>query len=156
MRRFVILACGLLAGCASAIRGTTEEVVVVVNPKDARITSTAGGGCPSSPCVLEVARKAKFTVYAEREGYKTAEVAVGTKMSGEGGVGLAGNILVGGIIGVGVDAATGAALDHYPNPVLMALEPLDAANPATPVQELPPAPPKPRPVLQKDPFDKSS
>ncbi len=32
---------------------------------------------------------------------------------------LPGNILLGGIIGMGVDAATGAALDRKPNPVIV-------------------------------------
>lgn len=35
---------------------------------------------------------------------------------------MAGNLLLGGIVGIGVDAVTGAALDHYPNPVNIALE----------------------------------
>ena len=37
---------------------------------------------------------------------------------------MAGNVLVGGIIGVGVDAASGAALDLTPNPVVVTLQPL--------------------------------
>ncbi|CCV09805.1 conserved hypothetical protein [Mesorhizobium sp. STM 4661] len=47
-------------------------------------------------------------------------------MSGNGAVGLAGNILVGGLIGVGVDAVTGATLDHFPNPAVITLVPVDA------------------------------
>ncbi|MDP2581055.1 hypothetical protein Q8W37_14030 [Shimia thalassica] len=39
-------------------------------------------------------------------------------MRGSGGAALAGNILVGGIVGIGVDAATGSTLDHVPNPVI--------------------------------------
>lgn len=32
------------------------------------------------------------------------------------------NIVLGGIIGIGVGAATGAALDHYPKPANISLE----------------------------------
>ena len=39
----------------------------------------------------------------------------------------AGNIIAGGLIGMGVDAATGAATDHKPNPVIVTLQPRMAA-----------------------------
>jgi len=43
---------------------------------------------------------------------------------GGGAAGFAGNVLIDGIVGMGVDAATGSALEHYPNPVSVTLEPL--------------------------------
>ncbi|MGO3927394.1 translation initiation factor 2, partial [Rhodopseudomonas pseudopalustris] len=43
----------------------------------------------------------------------------------------AGNLLLGGVVGMGVDAATGAAMDHHPNPVVVTLQPVPA--PAAPV-----------------------
>ncbi|GJD83932.1 hypothetical protein [Methylobacterium haplocladii] len=36
---------------------------------------------------------------------------------------MAGNILLGGVVGIGVDAVTGAAFDHFPNPVSATLVP---------------------------------
>ena len=57
--------------------------------------------------------------------------------------GFRGNILAGGLIGMGVDAATGAAQDHKPNPVIETLQPL-APEPARPTR---PRPPK-RPIPQ--------
>jgi hypothetical protein len=36
---------------------------------------------------------------------------------------MAGNVLAGGVIGIGVDAYTGAAFDHTPNPVSVSLVP---------------------------------
>jgi len=44
------------------------------------------------------------------------------KTADAGAAGVAGNILVGGIIGLGVDAATGASQDLVPNPVEVKLE----------------------------------
>ncbi len=41
-----------------------------------------------------------------------------------GFAGFAGNILLGGIIGMGADAATGATLEHVPNPVSATLVPI--------------------------------
>ena len=43
-------------------------------------------------------------------------------MATSGGAALAGNVLVGGIIGLGVDAATGASKELTPNPVSVTLE----------------------------------
>ena len=41
--------------------------------------------------------------------------------------GVAGNVLLGGVIGLGVDIATGASQDLVPNNVTIKLEPVEAA-----------------------------
>ncbi|WP_081609603.1 translation initiation factor 2 [Mesorhizobium sp. STM 4661] len=115
-----------VSGCASVVRGTTEKVSINSEPPDAAIRTSLGHSCPASPCTVEVSRKEGFTAFAEKEGYKPGSIYIGTKMSGNGAVGLAGNILVGGLIGVGVDAVTGATLDHFPNPAVITLVPVDA------------------------------
>jgi hypothetical protein len=57
------------------------------------------------------------------------QVPVSTRIAGAGAAGFAGNILVGGLVGMGVDAATGSTLEHFPNPVLASLVPLKKAGP---------------------------
>jgi hypothetical protein len=49
---------------------------------------------------------------------------VQTRVASTGAAGFAGNILLGGVIGMAADASTGAALEHVPNPVTTALIPL--------------------------------
>ena len=132
-----------LGGCASVARGPTEQGVVTSLPEDATIRTTLGHNCARSPCTIEISRKTEFTASAEREGYHPGSVHVGTKFSEGGAVGLAGNVLIGGVIGMGVDAMSGATLDHHPNPAIIVLEPLDPANPATPKYEMPPPEKKP-------------
>ena len=73
-------------------------------------------------------RKDSFQVTASKPGYETKTVNVGTTVSKKGAAGVAGNIIAGGVIGVGVDAVTGAARDHTPNPVIINLEPIGGAN----------------------------
>jgi len=51
------------------------------------------------------------------------------------------NLLAGGLIGMGVDAATGAATDHKPNPVIVTLEPVAPPPPPRAVRK--PRPPAP-------------
>jgi hypothetical protein len=43
--------------------------------------------------------------------------------SNEGGAAMAGNCLLGGCIGAGIDAGSGATLDLKPNPINVDLEP---------------------------------
>ena len=84
-------------------------------------------GLPSPGAHSEIS---PLTVTAEAPGYDSQVVAVGLKATGAGTAGVAGNILVGGIVGVGVDAATGAINDHVPNPVIIELKPASAATAA--------------------------
>ena len=77
-----------------------------------------------TPCTFEVSRKAEFIVKLEADGYKTQEIPVKTQLAGGGAAGFAGNILLGGVVGMAVDAGTGSTLEHVPNPVHAALEPL--------------------------------
>lgn len=129
MKLFVAgIAALCLGGCGTITRGSSEDVTVQVSPADARVTTDIGMSCIGS-CVLKVPRKQSFTVTAAAPGYQSMSVPVGTRISGGGAGGMAGNILLGGVIGGGVDLATGAMKDHYPNPVVLQLQP---AGPMTP------------------------
>lgn len=130
-------ACAALAGCASITRGSTEQVTVTTEPPGAAVRTSMNYACPQSPCTFQVGRKDEFIVTASKPGYQDASMPVKTKVAGNGGAAFAGNVLVGGLIGMGVDASTGAALDHYPNPVLLKLEPVALAQKAEPAKRSP-------------------
>ena len=53
--------------------------------------------------------------------------------------------LIPGIVGMTIDAASGATLDHWPNPAVIVLQPLDPANPKTPIYSQPAPPPPTKP-----------
>jgi hypothetical protein len=131
-RLAVVLCCGaLLANCATVTRGTVNQIQIVSEPSDAEARTSIGHNC-RTPCTLTVDRKSEFTVSFAKEGYRETSVPVATRLAGAGAAGLAGNILLGGIVGIVADAATGATLEHYPNPVSATLEPL---RPGKPVAE---------------------
>jgi hypothetical protein len=134
-----LLITSLLGGCATVTRGTTNQVTVSSEPLGAEAVSSTGLICPMTPCTWEVSRKTEFAVTFKKQGYQTQQAQVGTKIAGSGAAGFAGNLVLGGIIGMGVDAASGATLEHYPNPVFVTLRPLSSGPPKKlkPVQTKP-------------------
>lgn len=130
LRLGLILCCGLLlANCATVTRGTVNQVQIISEPSGAEARTSIGHTC-TTPCTLTVDRKSEFTVSYSKEGFAEASVPVATRLAGAGAAGLAGNILIGGVVGIVADAATGATLEHYPNPVSATLQPLRPARPA--------------------------
>jgi len=119
------------ASCATVTRGTTEQIQIVSDPPGAEARTSMGFVCVT-PCTLQVGRKDEFTVTVSKPGYQPAEVPVSTKVNPGGGAAFAGNVLVGGLVGMAADASTGAGLDHYPNPVEVDLVPLKPTRPMSP------------------------
>lgn len=119
-----------LGGCATVTRGTTGQVTVDSIPAGAEARSSIGHSCPATPCTWEVSRKSEFVVSFAKPGYADAQVPVSTRVAGAGAAGFAGNLLVGGLVGMGVDAATGSTLEHFPNPAVATLQSSRRANPA--------------------------
>jgi hypothetical protein len=106
----------LSSGCATITRGSTDTLVVESDPPGAQVR-LSNGMSGKTPTSFVVPRKGGFTAKIEREGYEPVEVMVNSRVAGAGAAGMAGNVVVGGIIGVAVDAGTGAMYDVTPNPI---------------------------------------
>jgi hypothetical protein len=119
----VLIAASFTSGCATIVRGSNQTFNVASTPTAASVTTSNGYACDATPCSFRIKRKATFGVTVSKPGYKTFTAQVGNRISGRGGAGVAGNIVAGGIVGVGVDAVTGASLDLNPNPMRVILEP---------------------------------
>ena len=97
---------------------------------DIRTPEVPGPACITT-CTAQVARNQDLIVTFTKDGYAPQTVKLTGKLSGGGAAGVAGNIILGGAIGAVVDTGTGAALDHYPNPlkvVLVAIKSGPATN----------------------------
>jgi hypothetical protein len=133
---FVAAAAGLLAGClggcASITRGTTDQIQILSEPPGANVQTSLGHAC-LTPCILTIPRKDTFNVSFSKPGFHPVQFEVVKRVPPEGAAGFAGNILIGGVVGMVADAATGAAFDHCPKPVSVRL---------TPLREPPPPPPE--------------
>lgn len=111
-----------LAGCATVTRGTNDALVVKSTPGGAQVKLSNGQSCDNTPCTFKVPRRSELNVLVTKEGCKHQQIRVTNRISDRGGAAMAGNVLVGGVIGAGVDAGTGAMLDLVPNPVEVQLE----------------------------------
>jgi hypothetical protein len=142
----IVALCAIVGGCASVTRGTTENISIASTPSGAQAT-ISGLEVPTAcitPCAIVAKRNADIAVTFEKEGYQPQVVQLTTEIPATGAAGFAGNILAGGLVGMGVDAVTGAATDHKPNPVMVTLEPI-----APPARA--PTPRKPRPPTRGQP-----
>ena len=151
MFKAVRLACvlafaGTMGACASVTRGWNEQIQIVSEPSGAEVRTSLSQACVT-PCTLQVSRKDEFIVEFAKPGYRPQTIPVNTRVAGAGAAGFAGNVLVGGIVGMGVDAASGATLEHFPNPVVATLVPI-----GPPPRQTPPArgkKPPPAGVVQR-------
>ena len=129
MKKLVLaapLAALSLGACATVTRGTSTAFEIQTTPIGAKATTSLGVMCEPTPCVIpKVSREAEFTVTLEKEGYKTTTHNVSHKTAGSGGAGMAGNVLLGGIIGAAIDGNNGATQDLVPNPLVVTLEKLE-------------------------------
>lgn len=133
------VACALLlGGCATITRGTTEAWSVQTVPAGADVKLSSGEQC-KSPCTLTKKRKDPFQVTISKDGYESVSTQIIGTVKGAGAAGMAGNVLIGGIIGIGVDAADGATLSLTPNPLIVTLA--LAGSGQTSVINTPPPPP---------------
>ncbi|MFV0293944.1 MAG: translation initiation factor 2 [Paracoccus sp. (in: a-proteobacteria)] len=124
MIKYVVAACAALSltGCATITRGTEEVLVVKSIPPGAQVKMSNGLGCSSTPCSFKLPRKSELDILITRPGCKAQQIQVTNAMSSDGGTAIAGNIVAGGIIGIGIDASSGATQDLIPNPVEVKLE----------------------------------
>lgn len=114
--------CLALGGCATVTRGANDTWTVNTEPAGAAVRTTNQFFCDATPCTIMMPRTAEFDVTLTKAGYKTWTGHVTHHVSGAGGAGLAGNIILGGLAGIGADVYSGAMNDLAPNPLSVKLE----------------------------------
>ena len=111
-----------VSGCATVTRGTNDVLNVNTVPGGAQVQTSNGFSCDSTPCAIKMPRRSEFVASITKPGCRPVDVNVTHRTADGGGAALAGNVLVGGVIGLGVDAATGASQELTPNPIQVTLE----------------------------------
>jgi len=91
-----------VSSCATIMQSTTQQVSFNSNPSGATVTIN-GQQRGTTPVIVDLKRKDAFTVKIELTGYSPYELALTRKISGW----VWGNIVIGGLPGLVIDAATG-------------------------------------------------
>lgn len=116
----------LTTGCATIIKGTTQGIPISSDPAGADILID-GMLVGTTPADIEVKRKRDHLVVIEKKNYAPKSIAIVKNVGGA----VWGNILAGGLIGWGVDAASGAQNNLTPKTIFVKLEALAEGGQAT-------------------------
>jgi len=111
-----------VSGCASVIKGTTQSVAITTPPTTGArciLSSKEGNWEVMSPGVAKVSKsKEDIQVTCTKVGWQNATATIPSNFQGW----TLGNLILGGVIGVGVDAATGA-INEYPGAFQVPMQP---------------------------------
>jgi hypothetical protein len=130
-RQFILACAGLTllgaaGGCASITNGTSQSINVNSDPGEADCTLSRGGrelATVKTPAPVKVKRESKtIQVVCKKEGYRDGETSMDARFE----TATLGNLIVGGVVGLAVDAASGA-YQRYDGFVMVHLTPLPPA-----------------------------
>ncbi len=121
---FILVSLTIISmGCATIIHGPKQNVAIVSEPRKASIIIDE---IPVgyTPYLSKITRNKTHIVKIEMEGYQTYETTLKRKLDGW----IFGNILIGGIIGIAIDAASGSMYRLTPKDVTVQLTASSAIN----------------------------
>lgn len=123
----------LLGGCATITKGTTQSVAIDtpgVTGAVCTISTTAGPQTVATPGVFVLAKSsATLPVKCAKACYQDGGGILGSTFEAM----TAGNLIVGGVIGIGVDAMSGA-INKYPDQISIPMIPIPGCGVAPPAQ----------------------
>lgn len=109
-----------LNGCATIVRGTDQSLTLITDPTGAQCTLRRRGEIVGiinpTPGSAQV-EKSKHDIHylCEKPGYESTAGVITSEFQGW----TVGNVLLGGIIGAGVDSASGAMNDYDPSATIV-------------------------------------
>jgi hypothetical protein len=119
-----------LSGCASVVEGTTQSVAVATPPADGAkctLENSEGTWFVTSPGNAQIHKtKNDLHITCKKDGFRDAGITVAPHFNGA----TTGNVIAGGLVGLGVDAATGANYNYPTGIAVPMMSVTDAA--ATP------------------------
>lgn len=107
-----VLTIALFSACATIMNGTKQSVGISSVPSGARVTID-GTAMGTAPVMAQLSRKKLHLIKIELDGYAPFELYTKRKYSGW----LWGNVLLGGLIGLGIDVGTGGLYKIAPGRV---------------------------------------
>ena len=113
----------LLSGCATLTRGETQRVRIRTDPPGATVLILPDGDEIKTPGHAELRRDRAVTLLIHKDGYLSTRAYLDREADPWATLAFAGNLLLGGLIGMHVDMNSGALLHLVPNSVKVVLKP---------------------------------
>ncbi len=113
------------AGCGTIFNGTSQTITAQSSPDAAAVSTQPVTARYTTPASLELERKNSYTLTFEKEGYSPEQFLLQKKL--QGGI-VALDILFTALIGVVVDAATGAWYQLVPETATVVLTSTDGTG----------------------------
>lgn len=123
MKKIFTVACALsvvlsTTSCATIFTGTKDSITFNSKPEGAKVVLQNVEKCVT-PCTTEIPRTlGKRTVEIKKEGFETKELKLEKNFNAVTLV----NLLFGGVIGFGIDLATGSFLKYDPKTYMVELK----------------------------------
>ena len=119
----VLLLSFVLGACATIVEGSDQTVTVITEPPGAACTLTRGGETvgaanPTPASITLEKSKDNVSIVCEKEGYFKGTMGLSAGFQAM----TIGNVLLGGVVGLVIDAASGA-MHEYPESVTIVLAP---------------------------------
>jgi hypothetical protein len=111
------------SGCATIVSGTTQKMDVTSKPSGA-LAVVDGKLSGTTPTTFTLERKSDHTIEISKDGYRTQTVILRRVFNEM----MTGNILIGGLVGSGVDAVSGSMYKLTPERVDVVLEKDDGSG----------------------------
>lgn len=116
-------AAALLSACASITKGTDQNVVVNTSPQGARCELMRDGSILTivdpTPGTINISKSSEdIQIKCSKDGFQTAQYV----LESEAEAMTAGNVIFGGVIGLAVDAGTGA-INKYDANITVVMQP---------------------------------
>lgn len=131
MKAAIGVAFVLFGGCSSIINGTKQDIFIESEPPGATAT-VDGAQQVVTPSTVNLERKKGHSITVRKEEYRPVVVNTEKKMNPW----FWGNCLLGGLIGMGIDALVGGMWDIQPERIKVILPP----DPSMPLPTQPPQP----------------
>ena len=138
---FLLALSSVVSGCATIVHlGGNEELNVSLEPAGAKVVID-GTERGVTPLATKVERKKDHAVVLTKEGFEENQSRVESDLSGW----VAGNVMLGGLVGILVDVFGGGGYTIEPDAVAVTLKPIEgvAASAAPPLSSLTQSPPIP-------------
>lgn len=119
-----LIAAGLTSACATVTTGTDQSVIVETTPQGAACQFSRGGATvatvnPTPGSIILPKSKYDVMMVCQKNGFENASAVLTSTFQGA----TLGNAILGGLIGIAIDASSGAA-NKYPDNIKVRLMPV--------------------------------